>query len=396
MEAIAEQEILRSVEQMREELVDWRRHLHRHPELSFQEEETARWVGAQLEAMGVEPRRPWATAVVADLDGGAPGPTVAIRADMDGLPVTEATGLDFASERPGVMHACGHDGHTAILLGVARLLSGLRGRWPGRVRLLFQPAEEKIPGGALGLIEHGALEGVDRVIGLHLWSNLPVGQAGINPGVLMANADDFRLVIRGPGGHGSAPHQTVDPVWVAAQLVVALQGVVSRGVDPLQPAVLTVGTFHAGFNFNVIAPAAELTGTVRTFDEATREEVIRRMRALVEHTCAAAGAEYEFEYNRGYPALQNHPEEARVLAEAARRVLGAGNVDDRYPPNMGGEDFAYYLRERPGAFLLLGAGPRQGPAAPHHSPSFTIDEEALPLGVRILAGAALDLLGARA
>ncbi|MDI3297926.1 MAG: amidohydrolase [Bacillota bacterium] len=392
---MAEQEIARAAERMRDELVAWRRHLHRHPELSFQEEETGRWVAGQLAALGVEARRPWATAVVADLEGGEGGPTVAIRADMDALPVSEETGLEFASERPGVMHACGHDGHTAILLGVARLLASFRGRWRGRVRLLFQPAEEKIPGGALGLIEHGALDGVERVIGLHLWSNLPVGKAGLNPGVLMANADDFRIVVRGRGGHGSAPHQAVDAVWVGAQLVVALQGIVSRGVDPLQPAVLTVGTFHAGFNFNVIAPAAEMTGTVRTFDEATREEVIRRMRSLVEHTCAAAGADYEFEYNRGYPALVNHAEEARVLAAAARRVLGAENVDDRYPPNMGGEDFAYYLRERPGAFLLLGAGPREGSGAPHHSPRFTIDEEALPLGVRILSEAALDLLEAK-
>ncbi|MDI3316911.1 MAG: amidohydrolase [Bacillota bacterium] len=392
---MGEEEIAQAAEAMREELVAWRRHLHRHPELSFQEEETAGWVAERLRSFGLEPRRPWGTAVVADLDGGRGGRTVAIRADMDALPVEEATGLEFASERPGVMHACGHDGHTAILLGVARLLATTRARWPGRVRFLFQPAEEKIPGGALGLIEHGALDGVDAVVGLHLWSNLPVGKAGLNEGALMANADDFRIVVHGRGGHGSAPHQAVDALWVGAQIVTGLQGMMGRAVDPLQPAVLTVGTFHAGFNFNVIAPAAEMTGTVRTFDEVTREEVIRRMRALVEHLCAAAGASYDFEYNRGYPALTNHPQEARVLAEAARSVLGAENVDSRYPPNMGGEDFAYYLQRRPGAFLLLGAGPREGAGAPHHSPQFTIDEEALPLGVRILSGAALRLLEAR-
>ena len=373
------------------DLIAWRRHLHAHPELSFQERDTAAWVAAQLERLGIAPDRPTETGVVGVIEGGRPGPTVALRADLDALPVQEENDVPYASRRPGVMHACGHDGHTAILLGVARVLQAERERLAGRVKLVFQPAEERPPGGALPLIEAGVLEGVAAVVGLHLWVDLPAGTAAVSPGPVMAHAEEFRVTIAGSGGHGSQPHQGVDAVLVAAQVVLNLQTVVSRRVDPRRPAVVSVGTIQGGYAFNVLAPSATLAGTIRTFDEETRRRVHAEMERIVAHTCAMAGADGRIEFFGGYPAVVNDPAVAEAVAEAARVVDHRRVLPQE--PSLGGEDFAYYAQRVPACYFFLGAGnPAKGIVHPHHHPRFDIDEDVLPLGVEILAGAARRLL----
>lgn len=370
---------------IRPQLLRWRRHLHAHPELSGQERETAAYIASELSALGLQPQRPLPNAVVCDLGG--PGPRVALRADIDALPIREATGLPFASRREGVMHACGHDGHTAILLGVAALLRGEPAAPP--LRLLFQPAEEVPPGGARDLIAAGALQDVAAIAGLHLWAPLRSGAAVLTPGPAWAAADRFRARVVGRPGHAAEPHAAVDALEIACRAVVALQSIVSRRIDPLQPAVVTVGRLQAGEAFNVIAGEAVLEGTVRTFDEDVRRAIRGQIAAVLQHTAAAAGARVELEYVDGFPALCNDPEAAAVVTAAAEAQLGAGAVAPG-PRAMVADDFARYLQAVPGAYLQLGAG---GAAAglPHHHPQFDIDEDVLPVGVAILADAALRL-----
>ena len=375
------------------ELVAFRRHLHQIPELGFKEYKTTAFLEDLMTRWGVPYRRPLETGLIAELKGNRPGPTVALRADIDALPITEETGLPFASQHPGAMHACGHDGHTAILLGVVRRFLDLNGDFPGTVRFLFQPAEEG-PGGAQPLIEQGALESVTSVYGLHLWSTIPVGQAGICAGPMMANTDGFQLRIFGKGGHGAVPQETVDSVVVAAQTILALQSVVSRRIDPLRPAVVTVGTVNAGSAANVIADTADLSGTVRSFHDDVRDDLEASIRQICETTAKAAGARAELNYERGYPALVNHERETARLRQAAADVLGDMQVHTM-DPTMGGEDFAYYLEHAPGAFLFLGAGSTEVNAVyPHHHPKFNVHETPLAYGVAILSAAALRDLGA--
>lgn len=377
------------------DLTKWRRHLHTHPETGFEEFATTEFIVETLSGMGIAASRPGPTGAVADIVGGRPGPTIAVRADIDALPVQEENDIAYRSVNAGRMHACGHDGHTAILLGLAKILQSEKDELPGRVRLIFQPAEEKPPGGAQAMIKAGALEGVAHVIGLHLWSELPTGTAGIAPGPLMANADEFTATIVGRGGHGSAPHQTVDSIVLASQYVTALQTVVSRRVDPLQPAVVSVGTIHGGFTFNVIAPETTVTGTVRSFDAATRDLIEKEMERILKGICSQAGAEYRFEFRRGYPAVVNDPAVTDLFKRAAQAVLGNDAVV-HHPPVMGGEDFAYYGQVVPSAFLFLGArNPDKGASYPHHHPRFNIDEDALPIGVEVFRRAVYDLLSER-
>jgi amidohydrolase len=372
----------------RNELVRWRRALHKIPELGTQEEKTAAFLEQELQAMGLSPERLTETGMQADIAGTKDGPTVLVRADMDGLPLTEASGEPFQSEHPGVMHACGHDGHMSIALGTARWFAGHRD-FGGRIRLLFQPSEERIPGGALPLIEAGCLAGVDAVLGLHVWATLPVGSVWSPPGVMMANADEFRIVVRGRGGHGSEPHRTKDAVLIASSIVVALQTIVSRRVDPMVPAVVTCGALRAGSTFNIIAETAEIQGTVRTLDQDTKATVVREMQRIVENVAASFGAEAELDYRDGYPAVVNHA----AVATAWTDALAADGIAQAVtmPPSLGAEDFAYYLRERPGAFLFLGARP-EGETYPHHSPHFRFHEDALPIGVAALVSGANVLL----
>lgn len=380
------------VQALAPDLVAWRRHLHAHPELSFQERETAAFIRQRLEAWGIPWVNPAGNSTIGIIRGRRPGKTVAVRADIDALPIQEETDLPYRSTRPGVMHACGHDGHTAIVLGVARLLAQ-DPDFAGTVKVIFQEGEETPPGGARAIVQSGAVDDCDHIIGLHLWSELPTGQAGMITGPAMAAADRFVARIEGKGGHAAAPHQAVDAVVVAASFILNLQTVVSRRVDPVRPAVITVGTVEAGYTFNVIAPRAELKGTARSFDEETRHLLRQEIERVGEATCAAFGARFSLEYQWGYPATVNHPHEAEVLRAACRQVLGEGCLAD-VRPSMGGEDFAYYAQHRPAAFLWLGCrSEAAGSVWPHHHPRFTIDEAALPHGVEILTRAALALLG---
>ncbi|CAN5140939.1 amidohydrolase [soil metagenome] len=378
------------------ELVATRRDLHRHPELGFEETRTAGVVAGRLGDLGIEPRTGVAGTGVVGVVSSEPSPgeprrTVLLRADMDALPIQEENDHEYRSTVPGRMHACGHDGHTAILLGVARLL--VEDPPPGNVVLVFQPAEEK-PGGARPMIEAGVLADppVDAAIGLHLWSNLPVGTVGTNPGPLMAGASEFRLTIKGRGGHAALPHQAVDAVVVASHVVVALQTLVSRETSPLDSAVVTVGSIHGGTTFNVIAERAVLEGTVRAFEDDRREAPRDRIAALVQGVAGAMGAEATLEWTPHYPATVNDPAMAALVAREAAVVVGEENVftDIR---TMGAEDMSYFLRAVPGCFFFVGAAnAARGITAPHHNPRFDIDEAALPIGAEILARAARAFL----
>jgi len=393
-------DVLQDARAIAHDLTSWRRRFHSRPELSFKERETTDFLARTILDWGLDPVTKTETGLWVDIEGKGPGKTVLIRADIDALPVQEVSDAPYRSQNDGVMHACGHDGHTAMALGDVRLLLERREDFSGRVRVLFQPAEEKLPGGALDMIKAGCLDGVDVVIGLHLTPVhtagggrlLEAGQVGIQAGPVMANADDFSITVRGKGGHGAMPHLSVDAIAVASAIVSALQQVVSRMVDPLQPAVLTVGTFKAGYNFNVIAPEATLTGTVRTFDASTQERIIASMERVARDTASALGAEIDFHYTRGYPTLVNLPAETEVLKGTAVDLLGEDALV-ACPPMMGGEDFAYYLHERPGAFAFLGCGNAEmGATFPNHHPSFAMDEAALPYGTALLTATALRLL----
>ena len=369
-----------------EQLVTWRRDLHRLAELAHEEVETAQYLEQQLRAWGLDPRRPTPTSVVADMEGSdGAGPLVVLRADMDGLPLTEDSGEPFSSTHPGIMHACGHDGHMAILLGTAERL--LARDFAGTVRLLFQPAEERPPGGAVELIAAGELQGARAVLGLHLQAGWPVGWVGLKPGPLMAYSDRFHIRIHGRGGHGSEPQSTQDAVVIAAETVMSLQTIVSRRVPPSETVVVTSGTITAGQTFNIIAETAEITGTVRTFARDLQAQVEEEIRRRATHIAAIYGAVAECEYLPGYPAVINDPV---VVEEWARLLEDVATVEQ--PPAMPqGEDFAYYLQKVPGAFLWLGAAPA-GDGHPHHSPHFRIHEDALPLGVTVMERGARHFL----
>ncbi len=381
------------VEDGRDEVVRWRRHLHRNPELSFQEEETSRFVYETLESFGgLQLSRPTPTSVMARLFGEEPGRTVALRADMDALPIEEENDFEFASRNPGVMHACGHDGHTAMLLGAAKILAGMREEIKGEVRFLFQHAEEQPPGGAGEMVEAGVMEGVDAVIGIHLSSYLPVGKIGIGYGPRGAAADTFEIVVKGKGGHASRPQKVVDTVAVAAQVVTNLQHAVSRNTDPLDSTVLSVTRIAGGTTHNVIPETVEMEGTVRTLQEEAREKVAGTMERIIGGVTAAHGASYEFEYRRGYRPVVNDEGVTRVVEGTAREVFGEAAVE-YLPPAMGGEDFSAFQREAPGSFFSVGAGNEEkGITYPHHHPRFTIDEGALLTGMKMFVCATFGLL----
>jgi amidohydrolase len=377
------------IDAMANDLVEWRRDCHRHPELACDERRTSTVVRAFLESHGIEVRACGGTGLRGVLRGGRPGRTVALRADMDALPVAEENEVEYRSQAPGTMHACGHDGHMAILMGTARVLAAHREELPGTVVFLFQPSEENPPGGAKPMIDQGALEGVDAVFGLHLWQPLPSGVVGLRPGAMMAASDTIRVKVRGRGGHASQPHLTVDPVVVASQLVLAAQTIASRFVDPLQPVVVSFTTIHGGRIHNIIADEVKLTGTVRTLDPAVQRTVKARLREVCEGTCRLFGATCEFEYEEGYPAVVNDAATVALVRRVAEQEFGAERVT-AIPAVMGGEDFAYYLQRVPGAFVMLGIG--DGRPHPHHNPRFDIDERALPAGVRLMTRTALELL----
>lgn len=384
----------RRVERLFPQLVMWRRDFHRFPELSYHERQTSKKVAEYLETLGLEVKRNvGGHGVIGLLRGKEAGPTVALRADMDALPIQDEKECEYRSQVPGVMHACGHDGHMAMLLGAATLLTGMRDQLRGQVQFLFQPAEELPPGWAQAMIRDGALEGVDAIFGIHLWSSFPVGCIGIRAGELMAAADAFELEILGKGGHGGVPHQAVDTVTIAAYLITQLQSIVSRKINPLKPSVVTVGMIEGGNAFNVIAEKTRMKGTVRSFDPETRQRIVDQMKEIIQHACLMHGADFHFDYIWGYPPLVNHPRETEMMKGVAEEIVGPHQVFEM-EPIMGGEDFAYYLEEIPGAFCFVGSGnPDQGITAPHHHPRFDIDEEAMKVGVKLLVQTARKYLG---
>ncbi|WCK55804.1 amidohydrolase [Aneurinibacillus sp. Ricciae_BoGa-3] len=389
---VMQNQINQAVEQIQGDLVEMRRHLHMYPELSHQESETALYIQEKLKRLGLRPLSCTGKDVIAYIDGSQTGPTVALRADIDALPIKEETGLPFASKVAGVMHACGHDGHTAILLGAAGALTQIQTEFPGRVKLIFQHAEEVCPGGAAELVRAGVLEDVDAIFGLHLWQNVELGQLATCSGPIMAGADSFTIRIQGTGGHGSMPHLTVDPIVVAAQLVLQLQTVVSRSLNPLYPAVISVGQIHAGDTYNIIPDTALIEGTVRYFHREIQQEIPLVMERMVKNTCASYGAEGELEYVAGDPSVINDAGMNQIVEQVGLQVVGKGNVRTA-EASMAGEDFSYYLQKIPGAYFFLGI---KGDTAKysHHHPCFTIDEEMLPVGSKLLAGIAVHYLTA--
>jgi amidohydrolase len=379
------------------QLTAWRRDLHRHPELAFEEQRTAGMVADHLARLGLEVQTGIGqTGVVGILEGARPGQTAMLRFDMDALPIHEETGLPFASQTAGKMHACGHDGHTAIGLGVATLLAGQQAQLAGRVKFVFQPAEE-IACGARAMIADGVMTdpAPDVLFGLHLWSQIPLGQAVVKAGPLWAAADRFALEIVGRGSHGAMPHQGIDAIAVAAYAIAQLQTLISRDRDPLQPAVLSIGAIQGGSAFNVLAERVQMSGTLRTFDPATRTRIIERMHGLLGGVCAAHGAGYQLIFRDYAPPVVNDAGASEHLRAVAAAVLGDEAVADG-PMMMVAEDVAEFLDRTPGCFFVLGAMPETTTPEPHHSPRFDIDERALPLGVAILAQATVDWLRAPA
>ncbi|AZR71983.1 hypothetical protein BBF96_00325 [Anoxybacter fermentans] len=374
------------------ELIALRRDFHQNPELGFEEIETSRKVAAYLEKLGIEIKTGVGrTGVVGILQGDSPGPVIAFRADMDALPVTEKTGVEYASKIPGKMHACGHDGHTAILLATARVLSQLKSELKGTVKFIFQPAEEG-PGGALPMIEDGVLTDpdVDAIFGLHLWPGFKVGEIGVGYGAIMAAPDQFTLKIRGRGGHGSAPHEAVDAITVAAQVINGLQHIISRQIAPTQPVVVTIGTIKGGYRHNIIADEVEMTGTVRTLSPAVRDEVPERMEEIIKGITSGFGADYELEYTKLYPPVINDQKMVDLVKEVANKVLGPDGVKIIKEPSMGGEDFSFYLEKVSGAFFRLGCSSGPETSYPLHHPKFNIDEKALLYGVKLFCNLAFS------
>lgn len=366
-----------------------RHHLHQHPELSFQEHQTMAFVAEKLRSWGIAFQAPVAgTGVVGIIEGKDPGSRiVALRADMDALPIQEANQVPYASQHPGVMHACGHDVHTTCLLGAAYILQQLREEWHGTVKLIFQPGEEKHPGGASLMIRDGALENPrpSCIIGMHVHPELPVGYLGFRTGISMASADEIYITIKGKGGHAASPHLTTDTILAASQVVVALQQVISRNKNPFSPSVLSICAFNGGYTTNVIPTEVKLLGTFRAMDETWRFQAHERIRQTIYHVAEAMGAEAEVEIPVGYPCLINDEQVTHAARALAEQYLDAEHVKD-VDPRMGAEDFAFYSQVIPACFFRLGvASPGKGEGPTVHTPQFDIDEQALEIGAGIMA-----------
>lgn len=372
-------------------VIEKRREFHQIPEASLVEFKTCRKIMDELTAMGLNPRQLADTGVVADITGAYPGKTVGLRADIDGLSVTEQTGVPYASQHEGFMHACGHDTHIAMLLGAAQILNELRGELHGSVRLIFEPGEE-VAKGALKMIRAGALEGVDTILGLHIWADVPAGKISAEPGPRMASADWITIDIQGKSCHGGMPEQGVDAVVAGAAVVNSIQSIVSRETTPLEPIVVTLGEFYAGERNNVVAGTARLTGTVRTFNNDIRKEMPAILERVIKSTAAAYRAEATLGYEWGNSPLTNDPACATLAAKAVEKVLGCGALY-HYPQTTGGENFAEYLNLVPGAFLFVGTGnPEKGAVHPQHSCYYTVDESVLINGSCVAAQYAFDYL----
>ncbi len=368
-------------------IVQIRRDIHRHPELGFEVQRTAGLAADYLTRLGLKVRTGVGrSGVVADLDVPGASRRIALRADMDALPIEEQSEQPYRSQIAGQAHLCGHDAHTAMLLGAAALLTERREQLPASVRFIFQPNEENLPGGAPAMIEDGAIDGVDYIFAQHVWPLIPSGRAGICRGAVMAQPDVFEIEIIGVGGHAAAPHQTIDPVVIGAQFIANIQTVVSRQIDPRETAVVSVTQFHAGTTHNVIPERAHITGTVRTFNKTVQRKIRNRLRDGIAAICSVYGAEYRLQYQEGYPVLINHPRATEQARRAAGRTLGEENVIYPAEPFPGGEDFAYYAQQIPGCFIFLGTRNEQkGLVHMLHDPRFDIDEEILKHGMALLA-----------
>lgn len=371
-----------------EDMVIIRRHLHMNPELSFLEVKTAQYIYDFYAQLGIEVKAGvGGNGVVARVHGGRPGKTVALRADFDALPIQDEKEVSYKSTVSGVMHACGHDGHTATLLHVAKAIHEIQENLAGEYVFIHQHAEEFAPGGAISMIEDGCLEGVDVIFGTHLWSLTPFGSIEYLAGPVMAAADRFEISIHGAGGHGAAPHQTKDAVLIGSQLVMNLQQLVSRRVNPIESAVLSIGSFIADNAFNVIANSAKLGGTVRTFNPEVQNLMEREMKRMIDGVALSNDCTIEFNYFRGYPAVVNHAAETEFIKTVAESIPNVTSVVE-CNPQMGGEDFGYYLEKIPGTFFFTGAKPEN--PYPHHHPKFDFDERAMLLAAKTLGAAAID------
>ncbi len=375
------------------ELARYRRHFHAHPELSLQERETAAFIERELRDAGFSELRTGIgkTGILATLTGAKPGPVTLLRADMDGLPVTELNDVEYASVNPGVMHACGHDGHMAILLSAARALMRRRDEVGGQIVFCFQPGEEGYAGNKL-MIDDGAMEDphVDRTFALHLYTGLDVGKIGVRDDAFFPSSDRFEIELIGKGGHGAMPQGAVDPIVAGAHLVTLLQTIASREIAPQAPVVVTVGSLHSGTTFNVIPERAALQGTVRAFDDAVRRSVPERMERMIGGLCAAMRLEYRFEYHWGYPPTVNNAACNDVVRRVGRELFGSDRVVDPHDVVMWSEDMAFMQQERPGTYFIVGARGAWTGTEPHHSARFDIDESALGVGYQMMLNLALS------
>jgi amidohydrolase len=402
----ADARVATAVDRLAPRITEIRHDLHQNPELSNRETRTAGVVAAHLRSLGLEVRTGIAhTGVVGILRGGRPGPTIAIRADMDALPVTEETSYpwkstvrtEYLGNQVGVMHACGHDVHTAVQMGVASVLAGMRAEVPGTVVFVFQPAEEGAPpgeqGGAKLMLDEGVFNGVrpEAVFGLHTFAQMEVGKVGYTPGPAMAAADRFIIRIKGRQSHGASPHLSIDPIVMASQAVLSLQTIRSRNLSPFTPSVVTVGLIRGGERNNIIPEQVEMHGTVRTFDPAVQDEVERRMREILDGVTRAGGGSYELQYDRITPVTVNNPDLARRLQPTLVRLMGGSNVVD-VPPTTGAEDFAFFANVAPTFFYRLGTTPPGQKSGDHHTPTFIADDAAIPIGMRTMTGLVLDYL----
>ncbi|MFN8439768.1 MAG: amidohydrolase [Caldilineaceae bacterium] len=393
-QTITNQDLLNRARAIQEQIRSWRREIHRHPELTFTEHRTAGLVNSVLSGMGIETETEVAkTGVIGHIKGSS-GPTVGLRADMDALPIQEINGTEFDSTRPGIMHACGHDAHTAMLLGAATILKGLADeqRLPGTIRLLFQPSEEaqddEGKSGGMRMVEEGALKGLDAVFGLHVDSKLDVGTVGTRTGPMLAAADEFELTIRGSGGHAAAPHLALDPIALTGLVINAVHQIVSRRVNPIESGVITIGSIHGGKASNVIPESVEMTGTIRSYTPEIRRLLHEELQKAV-NIVEAMGGKAELKIHFGYPPTVNNPEATEVMFAATRDLLGTDNVK-LADMVMGAEDFSYMAQAAPGCFLRIGVkNPSWERAYPVHRADFRLDEDALPVGAAAMAAAAL-------
>ena len=384
----------KQAEQIHEELIKWRRKIHKNPELGFKEYETANFIAKKLKEFGIEHKRVCETGIVGLIEGAKPGKTLAIRADIDALDLTEENDVSYKSTNEGVMHACGHDAHTTILLGTAKILAQYQDKFKGNIKLIFQPAEEG-PGGAKPMIEAGVLKNpdVDYIIGLHVNPNLKSGRVGLKEGRMQAAPDYFKIKILGKGGHGARPQETVDPIVIGSQIVSGIQQLKSRESDTLKPLVISIGSFHSGEAFNAIPSEAVLTGTVRSFDNELRKKIKKRMEEIVQNITKAYQADYKFEYSFEYPPLYNNKELNDLMSQVVIENLGEETLYEIPEPSMGGEDFAYFTQEIPGLYMRLGTrNEKKGTVNPLHSANFNLDEDILTQGVKLFLYGANKIL----